>query len=302
MKIIRPEYSDDTSLIYSNVVEADYQTFDLTEIYSIGDEAIYVLSNVHWVIRSLTNGNSGNRPTGLNTDLNWVKVSETNRWKMFDQKTTSQTVNDDLIEFTLKSTGKVDSIALLNLDVNTIKIIVKDMNGVEIYTKSSNMVSTDGINNNYYNYFFNPIVRLTDIVLTDLPAYAFVTVNIRLISTSSTVKCGTALIGLQKDFGSTLYGMTIGLTDYSVKTADKWGDFTITERAFSKKMTLSNIMDNAIVDSSANLLNSYRATPIVWLGSDSFTSSFVYGFYKDYGISVAYTNMSIVNFEIEGLS
>lgn len=301
MKIIQPQYTNDATLQSTNVVEDDYPLWDVTETYALNEMRIYVVANIHWVIRSLVASNVGNVPTGLTSDTKWVKVSETNRWKMFDLKTTSQTFNTTSIDVTLVGLSFADSVFAGNLDGASIQFIGKDQFNVEFYNETVSLVSTEGIYDPY-TYFFSPLVYLTDIVMTDLPIYALANYRV-IISKTGTAKCGTLLIGKLIDVGGTEYGMQIGITDYSVKSAlNEFGDFTITERAYSKNMTLSTYVENTNVNSLINQFNLYRATPLVWLGSDSFSSSFIYGFYKDYGVIVQYVTHSKINFEIEGLS
>lgn len=301
MKIILPEYTSDVTLQSSNVVENDYSAFDIATSYSVNDTVVYVSTNIHWVVRSLVAANLGNIPTGISTDTNWVKISETNRWKMFDLKTTSQTFNTDSIDVTLIGVSQIDAIALLNIDAASLEVTGKDQYGATFYSSTTNLISTEGIYDPY-TYFFSPLVYLTDVVLQDLPPYALSSYEISLTSTGNTVKCGTCLIGKKMDLGETHYGMTAGITDYSIKTSDAFGDFTITERAYSKTLNASAYVPSAQVNAQANLFIRYRATPLVWIGADDYSLSFIYGFYKDYQIIVEYPTYSLCNLEIEGLT
>lgn len=301
MRLINPEYATDASLIYTNVAEADYLAWNATYAYSINDMRTYVTANKHWVIRSLVNSNVGNIPTGLSTDTKWQKVSETNRWKMFDLKTTSQTFNVNSIDVIMQGIGFIDSVAALNIDGTSITIKALDQSGNTFYNVTKSLVSTEGIYDPY-TYFFTPIVFITDLVVTDIPVYAFSQYQVTINKPDSIAKCGTLIIGKALEIGLTDYGMRIGVTDYSVKKADEFGDFTITERAYSKEMSLTTSLANGLVNSTINTFNNYRAKPVVWMGADDFSSSFIYGFYKDYGVVVAYPTYSIVQIEIEGLS
>lgn len=301
MKIIKPEYTNDATLLSSNVSEEDLPLWVNNKTYVINETVNYVVNNIHWVIRSLVNGNLNNIPTGLPADTKWVKVSETNKWKMFDLKTTSQTFNSGSIDVKIASTSFVDSVAALNIDGASIQIIGKDQSGATFYNVNQSLISTDGIYDPY-TYWFNPLVYLTDIVFNDLPIYAASTYQVVIAKTGGVAKCGTLLIGKLIEVGGTEYGMRIGITDYSIKQANEFGDFVITERAYSRNMTLSTFVENNQVNSLVNTFNSLRATPLVWLGSDSLSSSFIYGFYKDYGVILQYATHSRIQFEIEGLS
>ena len=45
-----------------------------------------------------------------------------------------------------------------------------------------------------------------------------------------------------------------------------------------------------------------RATPVLWIGSESFESLTVYGFYKEFSIDIAYPTVSYCSLTIEGLT
>jgi len=301
MKYVTPEYTNDATLQSTNLAEADYDLWNSSDTYAINDVRMYIADGHHWIIRSLINSNLNNIPTGLKTDPNWVKISETNRWKMFDLKTTSQTYNNDSIDTTLIGLGFVDSVALLNIDGASVQVTARDQFNNIFYQLNQSLVSTDGIYDPY-TYFFNPIVKITDLLYIDLPVYALATYQTVISSPGGIAKCGTLLIGKYIQVGGTQYGMRIGNTDYSIKQADEFGDFVITERAYSRNMNLTAMIENNLVNSLVNNLNNLRATPIVWIGADEFSASFIYGFYKDYDVVVQYVNNSVVNFEIEGLS
>ena len=51
------------------------------------------------------------------------------------------------------------------------------------------------------------------------------------------------------------------------------------------------------------LLEDLRATPAVWLGTDSsdYDSLNVYGYYRDFNIEITYPSYSLCRLEIEGL-
>lgn len=301
MLIIKPETVNDATLISTNVAENDYLLWDILASYSINDTRIYVTTDKHWVIKSLVNGNVGNAPTGLDSDTNWVKVSETNRWKMFDLKTTSQTYNNDSIDVTIAGTGMNNALFLGNMDGTSITVTVKDKFDTTVYTYSGDLIDTSGIYDPY-TFFFSPVVKTTDLLLIDLPIYALATYQVVITNTGSVAKCGTMLVGQQASAGNTNYGMQIGITDYSIKSANEFGDFIITERAYSKNISLQSRIVKEAIPSVVNLLNSIRATPVVWVGSSEYPSSYIYGFYRDYNVLVDYPSHSLINIEIEGLS
>lgn len=252
----------------------------------------------HFIYESLVSANLGN---ALTDATKWVKVSETNRWKMFDTSMSSQTTRPDTINVTLVSTQRIDSLALMDVDANTITVTMTDSVDGIVYNQTHNMVSDSGIID-WWSYFYEPIVRKYDLLVMDLPSYTSATIGIVLDNTGFDANCGTCVIGQQKIFGCTQYGASVGIQDYSRKERNTWGDYVIVERAFNKRAKFDIQIENNVIDEMQKILASYRATPIVYVGSDLYSSTWLFGFYKDFDIVIAYFNTSDCSIEIEGLT
>ena len=301
MNVIKPMTVTTSALTYSNVPETDYAAWNIATTYALAARRIYVVGDDHWVIESLQASNVGHTPTGLVTDAWWLKVSSTNRYKMFDQSVNSQTVNADSISTTITGDGRVDSIVLLNIDASTAQIIVTDNGDGIVYDKTYSLTSDSGIID-WYAYFFEPIIRLTDKTIVDLPHYSNQSIQVILTNTGYDVKCGVLILGVGKDIGATEYGMSLSINDYSVKQQDSFGNYTILERAYRKKLEATVWVDKSYVDQLQLLLSSYRAIPCVYIGSDEYSSSVIYGFYREFAINITYDNYSICTMYIEGLT
>lgn len=96
--------------------------------------------------------------------------------------------------------------------------------------------------------------------------------------------------------------MDIGIIDYSRKEADQFGVISVVERAFAKRMTARVVMQTDAVDDIHRNLAALRATPVLWIGSETFESLTVYGFYKEFSIDLAYPTVSYCSLTIEGLT
>lgn len=330
MKIITPYQINDASLIGTNVPESDYSLWDSITSYAIGTTLMYIEPNKHWVIRSLVDGNVGNVPTGLASDTKWVKVSETNRWKMFDLKATSQTVGDypvsgatetamfdadffdeaffdtevisgsQGIEVTVGLPQMVNALYVGNVIAANLSVVGRNQLGSVIYNHSQSMVSVAGIVDPW-TYFFNPIVFKRELVLDDLPPYGMTTYSVALTSVAP-VSVGTLAFGYIFEPGLSRYGMTMSIQDYSIKLANEFGDQVLTQRAYSKRLAVDAFVPKGNTDYMIDFLNTYRATPLVWIGSGQYEGSILYGFYKDYQAVVSYPTETLFNWDIEGLS
>jgi hypothetical protein len=301
MRIIRPMTVDDAALLSSNVLENDYVAYNAGTTYALAERAIYVAADTHWIIESLQNGNIGHTPTGETADTWWLKVGETNRWKMFDQSVQSQTTNANSIEVEVIADGRADSVALLNLSCASVNVTMTDAIDGEVFNETFSLVSDSGITD-WYSYFFEPIVRLSELVVSEMPPYANATIGVTITDTGSTAKCGVMVVGLSRDLGAAQYGLSLGLTDYSVKQQDDFGNYTVLERAYRLTSDMQVFVPNSLINQVRTVLASYRAIPSVYIGADEHDATIVYGFFKDFSIVISYPDYSILNLSLEGLT
>lgn len=306
MKIIRPISVTDSVLTASNIVENDYAEYVAETTYSVGNRCIVVAT--HKIYESLGDNNAGNYPP---TDVlaaapQWMEVSATNRWKAFDDKVGTQSTQSSSITYQITPAQVVDSIAFLNLDAATIQVVMTDPTDGEVYNRvfDLNTTTITGVSQitDWYTYFFSDTVRISDIARFDLPLYLSAVIDITISYPNETAKVGTIVLGLQTNLGGTQYGAKVALADYSKKSKDEYGVYSIVERDFSKTMDLSFFAKNEAISQIQRLLASLRATAVVWVAHESYEALIVYGFYKDFSIVIQYPDQSACNIAIEGLT
>jgi hypothetical protein len=299
MKIVVPISIDDAALLSTNVSETLYPPYDAGYVFAKGDRVSVIGANLHQVYESLVDSNVGNDPATSPTK--WIYVSVTNPWLMFDRSVTSQTQNADSIDVSIQTRGRNPCLTLLNLNAAEARVqMVDDMDGT-VYDKTHSLVSDSGIDD-WYSFFFEPVVRLQDLTVLDMPAYASPIVNVTLNAPGEQVKCGALLLGPFAEVGDTQFGATVGIQDFSVKQPDDFGNYFIVQRAFRKRAAFTVMIDAVRVDTLQQLLASLRATPAIYIGADNYASTAVYGFFKDFTIEIAYVKESVCTIEIEGLT
>lgn len=299
MKIIRPLTINDAALVASSIPETDYAAYSAATTYALGARVIVVSANSHHIYESLAASNLNHAPASSPTW--WLDLGNTNRWRMFDGSITSQSSKADSIDVSIKPIGRVNSLALMNISAASVQVKMTDSIDGLVYDQTFSLVSSAGVTD-WYTYFFEPIVRLEDLLILDMPTYYSPTIQIILTGTGETVAIGAALIGQSLDLGGTQYGANIGIQDYSVKTRDAYGNYTILERAYNRLGDFSVLVESARVDHIEKLLARYRATPIVYIGSELYASTVIYGFYKGFQTSIKYARESLCTLEIEGLT
>jgi len=295
-----------TSLTY--IIKTRTGPFALDEVIGVTGTGVLLADQGAAHPTVATASNTGNYPptdVARDTPLWWKEVSSTNRWKAFDLKVGSQVSQADLISFSI-APGMIEAIAFLNLDASSITVTMTDPVEGLVYDETINLVMTDsrGISLIYdwYSYFFGTAPKTMDAVKLDLLPYLSATVAIAISNPDLTAKVGGIVVGLAGDLGTSRYGTTLSITDYSKKTADADGNFSITKKAYSKRMSVPMRLSNSVRDEVFRVLAQYRATALVWVNSEDYASEIVFGFYKDFSIVVKYLTYSDCNLEIEGIT
>ena len=169
-----------------------------------------------------------------------------------------------------------------------------------VYERTYSLQQDDAITS-WYAYFTEEIVYQTDLVLTDLPLYTNPVVRV-VITGIDTVSCGSMVLGQTRELGAAVYGAQAGIIDYSKKETDDFGNYTIVERAFAKRNTFKLVVANTEIDSLYTMLAAYRVTPAVWIGADDYACTWIFGFYRSFGVEIAQIEKSYLTLEIEGLT
>lgn len=273
-----------------------YAVYDAGTTYGLDE--IVTSTTSHHDYQSLAVGNTGH---SLDDDAWWLDLGSNNRYRMFDQSNSSVTTNGHSIEVEVTVDGRADSVSLLNLTAATVQIIMTTVADGEIFNQSYDLVSDSGINN-WYEYFFEDVIRRGDLVVYDLPLNADPTIRIIINEPNGLTSVGSAIIGQSRYLGELVYGARTGIQDYSRKIADEFGNYSIVQRAFSKRASFKIVVEDAKVDALSALLASYRATPVVYVGVERFTATWVHGFFRDFAIEYSESSVNYMTLELEGLT
>ena len=297
MKIIRPVTIDDTVFQSSDVPENDYAAWAGGTTYADGDRVI-VTTGYHKIYESQQAANTGNDPT-TDDGTWWLEVSSTNRWKMFDAIVQDQTVQATQIVTTIQSPTVVNSMAFLNVEATTIEVTVTDAVEGVVYDETFNMTSYSGIQD-WYAYFFEPIIRKDQLAITDLPPYANASIEVT-INANADAKIGALVMGQFADLGLSQHGASLSIIDYSTKTTDAQGRVTITDGPYADKMEVDVVLDTSQIGQANSTLSSLRTTPAVWIAEDNNDDLVIYGYYREFDIILSNPTISRLSLEIEGL-
>lgn len=235
------------------------------------------------------------------TGSQWLRVGSTNRWKMFDSANSSQSSNTSTISVTLNCVGRINSLALLNISAASVTVTMTDAVDGLVYNTTTSLIEDVG-ESGWYAWLFDPIERKTQFSVTSMPTYSSPVIQITLTDTGNTVLCGNCVLGQSKELGSSLHGSAFSIQDYSVKDTDEFGVTTIVQRDYASRGNFIIKVDNTFLSRLKNLLAEYRATPIVYIGSDDYDATIIYGIYRDVNVEISYPTVSICTLDLLGLT
>lgn len=301
----------DATLDSSNVAETDNPLWDVGTAYVPEDLVMETDTpdpDIHTNYEALTN-NTGNKPSTeagtfrapIAGATNWLNKGATNRWKMFDGGNATQTTNADTIEVDITPGVLINTVTLLNINASTVQVIVDDPVAGEVYNETKSLVSESGITD-WYAYYFTPIERDINVVFLDLPAYVDATITVIVDNTGGTAAVGVLALGAQERIGIADHGTSTGIIDFSTKKQDTFGNFVVLERAFSNRADYVVTVDTLRTSFIQNLLSGLRATPAIWIGSESLGSTIVYGYFKKFNILLSGPVVSDCSIRVEGLT
>lgn len=295
MKVIKPNVIAAANLVSTTATET-YSAWNAGTAYILADKVIY--TTTQRIYERLVAGTTATAPN-LDT-INWLDIGPTNKWAMFDSEVSTQTSGSSPMTVVVKP-GYANALALFGLEGSSVTITERDaLAGAVVYTKT---LTLDGaIIVDWYQYFFEAPVQLSEVVLTDMPPY--LNAHITIVLSGTTCKIGVAAFGTVYYLGGTQQGATASITDYSVKSTDSFGLTTFVRRNYSKKMEARMVIDNSMLNKTQKVLADLRATPCAWIATDTpgFEPLTLYGYYSNFSIDVAYSAHSLVSLSVEGLT
>jgi len=296
MRIIKPVEITPAILTSSNVPETDYAAWSAATAYAVGDKVLYNHRNYEALVAST----GANPETDTSDPPKWLDLGADNRWRMFDDKVGSLTEQAGSIAVELQPGAVINSVALFNLLGRSATVTLTDPSEGIVYQRTVSLVDA-GVSD-WYEWFFAPIGRQTDFVLLDLPAYGTATLSVTIDNASDTAAVGHLVMGRQAELGVAVYGSGVGITDYSRKETDAFGNSVVVERSFSKRAEFDVVVETPQIGRVQRMLAGLRAQPVVWIGAEGYESTFLFGYYRDFQISISGPSVSDASITVEGLT
>lgn len=277
-----------------------YKAWDSGTTFSQGDIVNVVGTNYHHQFVSVANSNVNHDPVLDTAGTYWLDMGWNNRWALLDTSVSSQTTNWQTMSYTLSFSAFADTVAVLNTYAKQIRVEMTTVAEGVVFDETFEMLSDDGITD-YEPYFFYPAVMKRDLIVVNIPQYLNYTIKVTWTAEGEEVRCGALICGLRSNIGATQYGASIGIRDFSTKEQNDFGDFFVVERAYSKRMNCTVYVYRENTDYVANLLADYRSTPLLFIGSNLYSSTAIFGFLKDWNEEIDLP-ITPCTMDVEGLT
>ena len=295
MKVIKSIVTTDAILTSSNILENEYSTWVSGTSYAALARVIYQHKIYERVI-------AGAGTTTPDIDqVNWLYISYTNRWRMFDNIISNTSSRVGGITFTLTPNQPVDSLILLNVNAASVRVVMNDSVDGIVYDRTVVLSGKESVVD-YYSYFFNNIAeKKTTATFLDIPSYPTATITVTISSGSNLVEVGEVIYGTMTVVGRTNYNTVIGIKSFSRKEVDEFGNVTVVKRRNSKYCEYDIDIDNYKLSEIQRFFSDIDSVPCVFIGNENMDELVVYGFYSEFKATIAYPTVSKCTLRVEGL-
>jgi hypothetical protein len=281
MQVLVPYTINDAALASSNVTETDYSAWSAGTAYAVGNRVIRT-TGLHRVYERLVAGTTATAPEA--DSVNWLDVTSTNRWAMFDNAVGTSTSRTSPITVSLSITGPVNDIILFGVVGSSVNVTITS--GSVNRTTAVPAAGPDG-------------TSVVSILGLGSPSGGTVTLT---LTGSGTVSIGTMAVGNMTAIGETQRSASLGISDFSKKEFDTFGNPALVQRNYSRKMQIPVTMAASGGDQFARIMTALRSTPAVWVGVPWLESLVVFGFLKEWELNFESKNVARGSLSLESLA
>lgn len=251
----------------STATEADYAAWSAVTTYALGDRRIS--TTTHKIYESAAASNLNHDPTDINNRTGsapwWIEVSPTNRWKMFDGESNSQTTYATPLTVVLRP-GFVNSLYAGNLIGDSVTVTMKDApGGITVFSETIQLENS--YPPDWYEYFFSPFSQQPDFLIDAIPPYYTGELTFSLTAGSGDVSCGMFQVGDLRPIGETVYGASADPKTYSYIRIDDFGNNEIVRRKSARDMTVSAIVNIEYANTAIDIMTSVLDVPTLWVAT-----------------------------------
>lgn len=230
----------------------------------------------------------------------WVDVGPTLKWAMFDTANSTKSVGDDLT-VSLVTGFTVSALAAIGIvNSSTVNVTVNSASEGEVYNVNIDMDDNAGVDD-FYDYFFAPIVTRDRFILNDLPFYSDATITVTFTGTE--VGVGSLLVGREVTLGITNYGSQLQSLNFGTVIEDDFGNVEFKKGNKARLIDFDVTISTSRVNYVFSQLQELTDTPTVWYATGIVNDpTLVFGYHRDSRINIAAPSISECTIQVRGLT
>lgn len=296
LRVVRPIALTDDQFVYCNVLEDDAPLYAPDTTYAVGARVLFR----HEVFESAQASNIGHSPATSPTW--WTRLGASNKWRPFDRSYSSQATHPGLIVYEIKPSEVCTAFAALNVsNATALRITMTHPDFGEVYVREFDMLPIP-IESFWWGWWFSERRAPSQSLATDLPSFSGATVRIEFVGNAD-LAVGVIVLGQTSEFGlGVQQGARVGIDDYSRKERNGFGDLELVERSWNRRASFDLLLQWRDVDRLQEFMVANRARPCLWIGSDRFESTTVYGTYANFETVISYYAYADCSLELKGLT
>ncbi|MFP4146592.1 MAG: hypothetical protein ACLFSI_02635 [Halorhodospira sp.] len=307
MKVIEPIEVDESVLLSSTAKSDDTSSYDPDKTYAKGE--VVQLDERRY--ESLVDENDDDPPESTLAEVGpeeatWLDLGATNKWAPFDGVIASESVGDGDLVLEIDPPSAITAVACFNLSGADLEVEIQegsdDDGWTSVWERQERLIDNTDVHD-AWTYAYLPIERKSDVVFTDLPTLITgAKIVIRVKTSEGDARAGQIVLGRQVELGAAVYGTQASIDDWSVVERDEYGNATLRRRRYSNRVRFEVSLETGHVQRVRRRLAQYRATPVVYIGAESNPETIIYGFYRDFAITLSNSALSQADIEVEGLT
>ena len=303
MRVVKPIAITNAKFTSSSIAEPDVSVGEIEWVagsYNTSDRRIK--SSTHRVYEVTASPSTTDDPeVGVLADPpSWVNVGPVNKWALFDNLNSTKSKRSTQLILEVTPAEIANSVAGFSIEgAGAINVKMTDPSSGIVYDNDLDLVDNSQVAN-WYHYYFEPVIRVSQFALLDLPTYPSATIKVTI--DGGDIAVGSLIIGGVIDLGIANYGTSVQLLDFSKKDRDEFGNVIVKEGRTSKLVDFDVTVPKEKVNYVFNQLSQITTIPSVWVGDDgSNDPTLVFGYYRNYQNNIDTPTITSATIQVEGL-
>ncbi|MFY0682622.1 MAG: hypothetical protein JXR13_18765 [Thalassovita sp.] len=299
MKIIPSIEIGEAELIASNVPEDDAPEWEAGTEYTLGDRVI--LAAGHSVYQSNVADNLGNDPSAVDSTA-WLRVGATKAWRAFDDVVSDPISQLGTISYTIKPASLVRGVGLVRVSAALATVRVLTPSGQELVSQTKYLADYSEMIDALAMVSIPP--RQEDMtVFEDVICQPGNHLEITIGDGTGTAEVSEIVIGDTLEIGTSLFGVDLGIDDWSIADRDDFGNLSVVERDYNDRASIPVAVKTNDIPRIRRKLAALRAKLALYYVSASGNDfgATIYGKYASFRILISGPNTSDAEIEIEGV-